>query len=52
MQLAAQVEQTIAADMLAENSWDAGVDKPDRKAPFAKRLKIKFWKLFPLEPLL
>jgi putative cardiolipin synthase len=38
--------------MHPENSWDAGVDDPDAQASLAKRVKLRFWKLFPLEPIL
>ncbi len=51
-QLANQVEQAILTDMLPENSWETDPDSPDRHASFYKRLKIRFWRLFPLEPLL
>jgi cardiolipin synthase C len=51
-QVATQVEKAILTDMAPENSWLAGHDHPDRHAPFVKRFKIWFWKLFPLEPLL
>lgn len=50
--LAKQVEEAILADMLPENSWRAGVDDPDSHASFYKRLKINFWRMFPLEPIL
>jgi len=51
-QLAAQVEHSILTDMEPENSWETILTNPDRHAPFYKRLKILFWGLFPLEPLL
>lgn len=51
-QLANQVEQAILTDMLPENSWETSLANPDRHASFYKRLKIRFWRLFPLEPLL
>ncbi len=50
--LAGQVEQSILTDMLPENSWETTLANPDRHAPFYKRVKIWFWGLFPLEPLL
>lgn len=50
--LAAQVEQGIFIDMAQENSWQATKDKPDSNAPFGKRVKVFFWKLLPLHPLL
>ncbi len=51
-QLATQVEKAILTDMKPENSWLAGHDDPDSYAPFFKRVKIWFWKLFPLESIL
>lgn len=50
--LATEVEEVIKTDMRPENSWRAGNDNPDQHATLTKRLKIAFWKLFPLEPLL
>jgi putative cardiolipin synthase len=50
--LAGEVEDSIRTDMRTENSWDAGVDDPDAQASLAKRVKLRFWKLFPLEPIL
>lgn len=49
--LAGQVEASILQDMLPENSWSAR-ENPDRHAPFAKRQKMRFWKLLPLNPIL
>ncbi len=49
--LAAEVEQAILRDMAPENSWSAR-DNPDHHAPFAKRQKVRFWKLLPLTPIL
>ena len=51
-QLAGQVEAFIEKDMAPENSWDARADQPDRFAPWVKRVKVFFWKLLPLEPIL
>ncbi len=51
-QLATQVEKEIQQDMLKQNSWDSRREKPDRHAPFMKRLKLFFWKILPLDPLL
>ena len=50
--LAAEVEEAIRTDMRSENSWDASLDNPDARASLAKRMKLRFWKLFPLEPIL
>lgn len=50
--LAEQVEGRIERDMLPENSWDAATDRPDRHAPLGKRLKLGFWRLLPLDPIL
>jgi putative cardiolipin synthase len=38
--------------MLPENSWNAATDDPDRFASAAKRNKVRFWQLLPIEPLL
>ena len=51
-QLASQVEASILTDMEPENSWETILVNPDIHAPFHKRVKIWFWGLFPLEPLL
>lgn len=51
-QLAQQVEGAILTDMEPENSWRTGVDDPDQYASWGKRLKINFWRIFPLDPLL
>lgn len=51
-QLAGQVEAAILTDMLPENSWETGRENPDHYAAWSKRLKSRFWALFPLEPLL
>lgn len=50
--LAKQVEQSIYQDMEPENSWVAAQENPDKYAPVSKRLKVFFWKLFPLDALL
>jgi len=50
--LASQVEEAINRDILPENSWNAATDDPDRNASWGKRLKVLFWKLLPLNPLL
>ena len=50
--LAQQVEQGILIDMAPSNSWRAGQDKADRKAPLRKRIKMRFFKLLPLTPVL
>ncbi len=51
-QLASQVEQVIEVDMQPENSWLSREDNPDRFAPLGKRMKLLFWKLFPMEKIL
>ncbi len=51
-QLATQVEQAIEIDMQAENSWHSKNDNPNRYAPLGKRIKLWFWKRFPLEKIL
>lgn len=50
--LSEQVEDSIRTDMRPENSWEAGADNPDAQASLVKRVKLRFWKLFPLEPIL
>ena len=50
--LAAQVEANIERDMAPENSWNPAVDRPDRQAEAAKRLRVRFWQALPLQPLL
>lgn len=50
--LAEKVEQSILQDISAENSWNCSKDNPDQYAPLVKRLKVWFWKLLPLEPIL
>ena len=49
--IAGQVKANIEKDMQPENSWNAK-DAPDSHASFDKRLKLKFWKMLPLKPLL
>ena len=50
--IAADVERRIESDMRPENSWNPAVDDPDSQAGWWKRIKLEFWKLFPLEPIL
>jgi putative cardiolipin synthase len=50
--LASQVEGAISKDMLPQNSWNAALDAPDSKASTTKRLKVFFWRLLPLTPIL
>jgi cardiolipin synthase C len=50
--LAARVEAAIETDMASGNSWSAGADDPDRHAPFSKWLRVWFYQLLPLRPLL
>jgi len=50
--LAQQVEQGILIDMAPSNSWRAGQDKADGEAPLRKRIKMRFFKLLPLTPVL
>ncbi len=51
-QLATQVEKEIQQDMLKQNSWDSRRENPNQHAPLMKRLKLFFWKILPLDPLL
>jgi cardiolipin synthase C len=50
--LARLVEQQIERDMLPENSWDPAQQNPDLQADWWRRFKHRFFRLFPLEPLL
>ncbi|MCW8825339.1 MAG: phospholipase D family protein [Gammaproteobacteria bacterium] len=54
--IAEQVEAAIMVDISTENSWNpahyqAG-ENPGDDVPFFKRLKLWFWSLLPLEPIL
>ena len=49
--LAKSVEETITIDMAPGNSWSAK-DNPDQFATIGKRLKVFFWQLLPIKPLL
>lgn len=50
--LAGEVEQSILRDISSENSWDSAKDNPNQYATLTKRLKVWFWKMMPLEPIL
>jgi putative cardiolipin synthase len=50
--LARAVEAAIETDMSPDNSWNAATDDPDQHVPFAKRSKVRFWQLMPINPLL
>lgn len=50
--LARAVEASIESDMLPENSWNAATDDPDQHVSFAKRIRVRFWQLMPIKPLL
>ncbi|MDH5601324.1 MAG: phospholipase D-like domain-containing protein, partial [Gammaproteobacteria bacterium] len=45
------VESMIRKDTLEGNSWSAK-NNPDQHASLLKRIKVFFWQLFPLEPIL
>jgi cardiolipin synthase C len=49
---AGRVATAINVDMQAENSWNPAADKPDSRAGFVKRMKVRFWQLLPLRALL
>lgn len=49
--LAESVETVIRKDMTKGNSWSA-TDAPDQHASFMKRMKVFFWQLLPLDPVL
>ena len=50
--LARQVEARIEEDMRPQNSWNPLTNNPDELASLGKRIKLWFWELLPLEPLL
>jgi putative cardiolipin synthase len=50
--IARQLRQAIERDMRPENSWRAGVDEPDSGGGLVKQVKLRFWQLLPLDPLL
>lgn len=50
--LATKVEQAIYRDMQPENSWNSSTDDPDSYASFSKKMKMYFWRLWPLDPIL
>jgi cardiolipin synthase C len=51
-ELASAVERRILSDLEPENSWNPQVEDPDRHAGFLRRLKLWFFRLLPLRPLL
>lgn len=51
IKLAESVEKIIKIDMSMGNSWPAS-EKPDKYASLGKRLKVVFWQLLPLRPIL
>jgi putative cardiolipin synthase len=51
-QLALQIEEQIEWDMHPANSWNSASEHPNRFAPFWKRTKLGFWRLFPLNKIL
>ncbi len=50
-ELARSVEKMIAVDMRPENSW-LPTDNPDKHTTMAKRMKVLFWQMMPIKPLL
>ena len=50
-ELAKLVEQTVLRDMKAGNSWPASKE-PDQYATMGKRIKVFFWQLLPIKPIL
>ena len=50
--LALEAAAAIEDDMLPENSWDARSGEGDRALSWWQRLKLWFWRLLPLEPIL
>lgn len=49
--LAKTVEQTVLTDMKTGNSWPAG-HEPEQYASLDKRIKVFFWQLLPIKPIL
>lgn len=50
--LAKMVEQSIQTDMGPANSWNALYDDPDNRSSSWKQLRVFFWRLMPIKPLL
>jgi putative cardiolipin synthase len=50
--LATQVETAIRKDMQPGNSWNSRRDSPNQYASLNKKIKMHFWKLWPLTPIL
>lgn len=51
--LGQQLQQSIDSDIAPENSWRVTAEQnPDSNADFYKRLKLAFYKLLPLDPVL
>lgn len=50
--LADSVEQQILNDMHVDNSWPATDDNANAEASLGKRIKLFFYRLLPLEPVL
>lgn len=46
------IEQSIQIDMRPTNSWNALHDDPDYRSSSWKRLRVFFWQLMPIKPLL
>ena len=50
--IAQQVGESILRDMAPENSWIASNSDQQQEVGFIKRMKVFFWGLLPLEPIL
>jgi len=50
--LAKRVEQSIQTDMGPTNSWNALYDEQDYRSSSWKQLRVFFWQLMPIKPLL
>ncbi len=50
--LARGVERQIAEEMLPENSWNPAIEDTDQKAGLWRRVKLWFFKIWPLHPIL
>ena len=50
--LARQVEEAIKRDMLPGNSWNPATEDPDANASLWKRVRVRLWRILPIDALL
>ncbi len=50
--VALALEKAINTDMQPGNSWSAATDDPDSYVSFFKRVRVRFWQMMPIKPLL